>query len=611
MGSSPGDYRFDVGVLLVHGIGQPARRQTLRSFGEPLCRWIERRLQHGPGQPWDLSISEPPTDGTDPAHCEVEFRSDDSVVSRFLLAESSWASDIMPPTFAKLANWGVQAIPWTLGSHYARRIKRAWERFQFLKDGSLVQQAGGVLAFLTELCTAVVTVLLAVPLLVAFSFVLSLMALLPVPWVGLLLRRLQSFISARIGDSYALVKQHLGGMSAIVGRVRHDAEWLAGQCRTVAVVGHSQGAAAAHFALRKELPQVGLLVTFGSGLRKLEELRLPEHRLRDSLFVLGSGMIFVACLAGLAWGAPWWVAVATSVPIVLLLVMAAPRLFVGVGDNKLKATYAPIRQRLRWVDYWATSDPVSNGPLFDEPGFVSYPVHNRHSTVTDHTTYWENVDHFVGCVASEIARLAPSAVADRVPLDEAALERLSGQRERRIQHFVNFRRVVALITLTVAYFQMLIWRTRVATLLEPWEARYSSIEAYAGPLTLAAGVVFLALQFLGVRWSWAAWNHSDLSASAQSGICNAGCAGRRIAYLGSTIVALAGVGLACMGLFGGASADVWALMASLVVALTIPSGVTLWLERRHATWLKRQRESEARAIQARSLPDYGLPGVKE
>lgn len=607
--AQPADLKYDVGVLLVHGIGQPARRQTLRSFGEPLCRWLERRVQRRPERAWELSISEPPTEGGVPAHCELTIQTKGRVVSQMLLAESCWAHDIAPPTFTQLANWGVRAIPWTLGSHFARRIKRDWERFQFLKDGSLGQQAGGLLRLLGQFGQALAAVLMLAPLLVLLSFVLSVIALLPVPWVGRLLRRLQAFIAARIGDSYALVERHLGGMSAIVGRVRHDARWLTERCRVVAVVGHSQGAAAAHLALRQELERVGLLVTFGSGLRKLEELRLPEHRPRESLYVLFSGVIFLAGLAAVLRGAPGWLAAPLGLAVLLLLLMAAPRLFAGVGEAKLKATYAPIRQRLRWVDYWATSDPVSNGPLFDEPGFVSQAVHNRHSPVTDHTTYWENVDHFVGAVASEIAKLGPKEVADHIPLDDVALERMSAQRQRRIRHLSAFRWTVTLMGLAVGVLEFGQWTIAASELLGAWEAPYPGAAGYAGLVTLAASLAALLLQLLSVGWLWLAWNRSDMVASSQTGTYNQGAGGRRLAWGGGTLVALIGLCVALHGRVGRPGALLLGL--ELAACAAIVTGVALLLERRHAAWLERQKASETRAVQAPSVPDYVLPDSKE
>src|SRR5207244_2611329 len=50
--------------------------------------------------------------------------------------------------------------------------------------------------------------------------------------------------------------------------------WAPARCQRLAVVAHSQGAAVACLALQREVPgNLRLLLTLGSGLRKLDELR--------------------------------------------------------------------------------------------------------------------------------------------------------------------------------------------------------------------------------------------------------------------------------------------------------------------------------------------------
>src|SRR5262249_22124237 len=84
--------------------------------------------------------------------------------------------------------------------------------------------------------------------------------------------RFQLGLASSVGDSYVLVTRSIES-AAIISRFARDLTWLENRCQRVAVVAHSQGGAVACRAL--QMLSIGAplrLVTFGSGLRKLEEL---------------------------------------------------------------------------------------------------------------------------------------------------------------------------------------------------------------------------------------------------------------------------------------------------------------------------------------------------
>src|SRR5262249_3340196 len=63
----------------------------------------------------------------------------------------------------------------------------------------------------------------------------------------------------------------------------------------------------------------------------------------------------------------------------------------------------------RWVDLYASADPVPNGPTrTDAGGHESIQIWNRGSMVSDHTSYWDNRDGFVLRVAKVCAETAGS-----------------------------------------------------------------------------------------------------------------------------------------------------------------------------------------------------------
>ena len=68
---------------------------------------------------------------------------------------------------------------------------------------------------------------------------------------------------------------------------------------------------------------------------------------------------------------------------------------------------------IEWHDYYASEDPVSNGPMFDQdPGFLtSHEVYNRAALWSDHTTYWLNRDEFVPKVVGDLAAFLEPSLA--------------------------------------------------------------------------------------------------------------------------------------------------------------------------------------------------------
>ncbi len=80
-------------------------------------------------------------------------------------------------------------------------------------------------------------------------------------------------------------------------------------------------------------------------------------------------------------------------------------------DRKLFRDYFQLDNRhwMRWVDIYASADPVPNGPLLDdfEPKDVlTTEITNVGSALKDHTAYWKNTDEFLPRVAIELIEKA-------------------------------------------------------------------------------------------------------------------------------------------------------------------------------------------------------------
>ena len=75
---------------------------------------------------------------------------------------------------------------------------------------------------------------------------------------------------------------------------------------------------------------------------------------------------------------------------------------------------------LGWLDFYASADPVPNGPIFEEPPswLSSCQVWNRCSALTDHVRYRDNFDGFLPRFALEISQLLPRDSLLRAALEE-------------------------------------------------------------------------------------------------------------------------------------------------------------------------------------------------
>lgn len=101
---------------------------------------------------------------------------------------------------------------------------------------------------------------------------------------------------------------------------------------------------------------------------------------------------------------------------------------------------ATLPDTVRWVDLYATHDPVPNGPIFDgievpavdgaveSHGLRTVEVVNRATSLSDHSGYWRNPEAFTSQVGAELGRLDGVELQEIRPFDS---ERLAIARHRR------------------------------------------------------------------------------------------------------------------------------------------------------------------------------------
>ena len=538
--------RADLGVLFVHGIGQQYRGETLTEFGGPLLRWIRRWIgREDSVRVLDASLVELPENPSAPPFAMAEIHASDSEKpSRWLIAESWWADTFAVPSFHHLWQWTVRVAPWVIATHFAGGVAFFLREYNRADREATPSAAAGDAASKApaKRRTTPRQLLLAVPLtavlLVYWVFVSAATALVAVTLVALALvaippflplrkavTKVQQVLAATVGDSYVLLGSPIIA-GAIEGRVSRDLAWLADRCEAVAVVAHSQGGAIAHETLRRAVPETmkrrGLLITFGSGLKKLEGIRRGEGK---GLLVVGWYLVFfaVAFAASVFFGAGGGWVIYAWLPLTLgtgalVVVLRGPGFRHADFDPQARFGVA-----LPWQDYYASADPVPAGPLFerDQPAPFLDPaageVFNRASMLEDHNRYWDNPEEFIAGVAFALGKLCG---IDFTAADAATSAVPAAQRRRgfRVKWLGRARVSLLLLAplLLVSLFRSWGSVALLASRLSPWLARLlpASWVAYGERSGfLSVGVVCLAV-YLAYRllyFVWARWEGHDVA----------------------------------------------------------------------------------------------------
>lgn len=218
---------------------------------------------------------------------------------------------------------------------------------------------------------------------------LAVAAYLPIPRIDQAVHWVVVRVSAVLGDSYMLAHCPVQ-LAAMRTKVAGDLRWLQDRCEKVAVVAHSQGAAIAHRVLKDGsrycAEDLRAFITLGQGISKLHMLQHldwdPRVRpaARRSRLLVSIGMVCGGLSAlGLIvsrWANPgvvrFLISVRHSIPVILagfvviwLGVWQAMRAM-RVAEGDLKREPGFCAGAFSWSDYYASADPVSNGPL--DPG---------------------------------------------------------------------------------------------------------------------------------------------------------------------------------------------------------------------------------------------------
>jgi hypothetical protein len=561
------DDRFDLGILFVHGIGEQAKGDTLRQFGEPMYRWIREwlnlsstaetraSLRHvyldGRGGPELPTLPKEMSDGESPANAQIQLTRGSRSRTRWLITETHWAEDFAPPTVVQVARWTFGVIPWLALTQGVDALYGA----EAHQRGGLIQR--WVRRALDSL-SATVLLAVALPAAVVMEVVgIILIILALVPQLQRFVGGVQRLLGRSVGDSYTLLTSPMS-LTSMITRIQGDLGWVCKRAKTVVIVAHSQGAALAHRALRQEHPaNVIRLITVGQAVGKLEALDFVGSSMRLALwtsllagtFALGFSVLFFWLLPALASAQPAWIgsvltaaSVATWIGILRFLALSLG--FSLRGLNEKHRDHLRLGQsipRFEWHDLYGSVDPVSNGPMFHEAeaGYVPKPIRNSANILRDHTQYLQNRDTFWPAVMSALPLSAPWA---RVLRPQPSLESAAERRKAvRVTSLVAARVVAVATFVCVGWWSMPYWSSRgnvdewcwsgLRALLKnipDWLGNPPAAALFKGSsdcVRIPAWMLVAPAVYLAIHLSWRWWDNEAVRAflarktrSAQEGV---------------------------------------------------------------------------------------------
>jgi hypothetical protein len=489
--------------------------------------------------------------------------------STWLMAESHWAESFRQPAFAPFGVWCLRVAPIIWVHYFALSVARSGRPW--------LRSIGSLLLLATAVLVWVVLLIVLFPVLV-------------IPWAPLrtMLLTVRRALAGVVGDSYIFVQDSVQ-RRAIVDRVRRDVEWMSQRCRKIVVVAHSQGAAVADLALNTireyKADSLHALVTLGAGVQVLKQL--------DKLS--GNGAVLVAGWTALVGAALFWfgamAAVISGTPAWGVLILAAVLALLWSGAQAVEAhpglPAGPLgaASTKEWLDFFATRDPVPWGPLGTPARnlklYQSNEVRNRHSFLTDHTSYWQNSEEVVGPVARLIARAAGFTWLESAVPDVEGVQRwLVLSRGERVRWLRAARMVVVAGTALICIVNrsslrdLAIWAwSAVGT---KFAAGPKAAAVFPGSATvwhaLSVGVpVFLYVTALESIWS--AWGSSETRK-----ILRAQASAYAEVWVWIFVIALSAVAFVSVALARAAwNAEVLAVWAALTAAA---GGLVLLIHRR-------------------------------
>ena len=263
------------------------------------------------------------------------------------------------------------------------------------------------------------------------------------------------------------------------------------------------------WALLLLLLVMGFLTTVMWALLSLIERNHTDDRVRS---IVGGTLAFLIVAGVLLLNWYGWLA---HLPLFPLSMLFFASLFIAgsmrliLSDEMKTIVTAHVRKPLglaRWVDLYASADPVPNGPTRTKD-VQSIQIWNLGSMAADHTAYWGNRDGFVLRVVKVCAETAQSPWSGALPRAPRSVDERAAWR-------VGFLRMARQSTgVTWLVLGAFLWTRYQASIpltfdLPGWVP--------AAPVRLVLLVAFIASAMWAtsgvLRWLWNWWVHAEQEA---------------------------------------------------------------------------------------------------
>jgi len=161
-------------------------------------------------------------------------------------------------------------------------------------------------------------------------------------------------------------------------------------------------------------------------------VKTREKKITSTLGII----LIVAMVQCLRWLGPKEFPAAVSlIPAALIGLITAISIILSPKMRDVLTIVPPKVDR--WYDFYASEDPVPNGPTrISEPESdkrKSKPISNLGSFFADHTSYWDNLDGFVLPVLRACAETGKSSWQNELPKESPEVDERAAWRVRSLQ----------------------------------------------------------------------------------------------------------------------------------------------------------------------------------
>ncbi|MBN4047635.1 hypothetical protein JYT71_01355, partial [Acidimicrobiaceae bacterium AH-315-P05] len=324
IGLDPGrsDDEYDLGLLVVHGIGEQKQGATLIQWSDALANWLRdwtaedslAALHQSAKDPRKVAVTRAslhPTDGS-PANVtmKVLFPEPDVKDQKWLIAEGWWAGAFQPPSFSELWSWSFSSVPATLSKNANALVGSALRRYAHASGFLRVLEAIRVMALVVLLAVLVLFSPVVLAILTALLIIGGIAQALPFPALRSVVKKAQLIAVGTIGDSQRLIESPTQA-GAIKSPVVEGLRWLRSQgCQRVVILAHSQGAAVTYKALvdlsdglhEDDFEPIDSFISIGSGLPLVHALEhLTSGEASKSLRLASFAVPITAMITAVSW----------------------------------------------------------------------------------------------------------------------------------------------------------------------------------------------------------------------------------------------------------------------------------------------------------------------